>query len=138
VFLFACGVLALSLSGFLVLPGEVTGWRPEIVEEALTAPLPIGDLFGVPVGIVQIVLLVGLVIYLWHRPILLYPGVMDPSPPGGLGGIDDVERTTRRIPGISPMHSRVRVAQGERSGGKRTVSKSGWDSICSPVFPRPN
>ena len=80
-------------------------------------------------------LLVGLVIYLRHRPILLYPGVMDPSTPGGLGGIDDVERTTRRIPGISPMHSRVRVAQGERSVGKRTVSRAAGIPSAPRFFP---
>jgi hypothetical protein len=118
VFLFACGVLALSLSGFLALPGEVTGWRPEIVEEALTAPLPIGDLFGVPVGIVQIVLLVGLVIYLWHRPILLYPGAMDPSPPGGVGGIDDVEQDHPADAGDLPDALQGPGGTGREIGGE--------------------
>ncbi len=39
VFLFICGVLAMTISGFVELPGTETGWRLEIIEEALTAPL---------------------------------------------------------------------------------------------------
>ncbi len=69
VFLFICGVLALTISGFVTLPNEETGWRLKIVEEALTAPLKIGVFFGIPIGIVQIVLVVGLIIYKWHGPI---------------------------------------------------------------------
>jgi len=68
VFLFACGVAALTVSGFAAIPGETTGWSLAIVGEALLAPLKITTLFGIPVGIVQIVLLVGLIIYgLHHR-----------------------------------------------------------------------
>jgi predicted cation transporter len=69
VFLFACGVAAMTISGFVELPGAETGWRMEIVEEALTAPLHVGDIAGIPIGIFQIVLVVGLVIYKWHTPI---------------------------------------------------------------------
>jgi predicted cation transporter len=69
IFLFACGAAALTISSFAQIPGEVTGWHWEIVEEAVTAPLRITDIFGIPIGIVQIVLLVGLIIYIWHMPI---------------------------------------------------------------------
>ena len=69
VFLFVCGVLAMTISGFVELPGVETGWRFEIIEEALTAPLHVGDIYGIPIGIVQIVLVVGLIIYKWHVPI---------------------------------------------------------------------
>jgi predicted cation transporter len=69
VFLFACGVIALSLAGFLSIPGEVTGWREGIVEEALSAPLAALHIFGIPLGIVQIVLIVGLIIHFWHEPL---------------------------------------------------------------------
>jgi predicted cation transporter len=68
-FLFACGVAALTVSGLATLGGEPTGWSPAIVKEALTAPVYIGSFFGIPIGIVQIVLLVGFLIYLWHRPL---------------------------------------------------------------------
>src|SRR5512145_1053333 len=67
VFLFACGVAALTIAGFMRLPGETTGWSLKIVEEALLAPLQITTVFGIPVGIVQIVLLVGLLIYGFHH-----------------------------------------------------------------------
>jgi len=69
VFLFICGVLAMTISGFVELAGTETGWRLEIVKEALTAPLKIGEVYGIPIGIVQIVLVVGLIIYKWHAPI---------------------------------------------------------------------
>ncbi len=69
VFLFMCGVAAMTISGFVELPGTETGWRMEIIEEALTSPLHVGDIFGIPIGIFQIVLVVGLVIYKWHEPI---------------------------------------------------------------------
>jgi predicted cation transporter len=69
VFLFICGVLAMTISGLVQIPGLETGWRLEIIEEALTAPLHVGDIYGIPIGIVQIVLVVGLIIYKWHPPI---------------------------------------------------------------------
>jgi predicted cation transporter len=67
VFLFACGVVALTIAGFMTIPGETTGWSLKIIEEALLAPLKITTVFGIPVGIVQIVLLVGLLIYWFHN-----------------------------------------------------------------------
>ncbi len=67
VFLFLCGIVALTISGFAVIPGEETGWSLTIIREALAAPLCIATVWGVPIGIVQIVLLVGLVLYIWHR-----------------------------------------------------------------------
>jgi len=66
IFMFICGVLAITISGFVKIPGVETGWRFEIIKEALTAPLHVGDIFGIPIGIVQIVLVVGLIIYKWH------------------------------------------------------------------------
>jgi predicted cation transporter len=69
IFLFICGVAAMTLSGFAQIPGEETGWSLEIIKEAITAPLHVGDIFGIPIGIFQIVLFVGLIIYKWHEPI---------------------------------------------------------------------
>ncbi len=69
VFLFINGVIALTLAGFIRIPGETTGWSGEIVTEALMAPIRITDVLGVPVGIVQIVLVVGLAIYFWHSEV---------------------------------------------------------------------
>jgi len=69
VFLFACGVTALTIAGFGTLKGETFGWTFTIVLEALSAPLKVTTFAGIPVGIVQIVLLVGLVIHYWHHPI---------------------------------------------------------------------
>ncbi len=59
----------MTISGFVELQSTDTGWRMEIIEEALTAPLHVGEIFGVPIGIAQIVLIVGLIIYKWHYPI---------------------------------------------------------------------
>ena len=67
VFLFVCGVAALTLAGLIVIPGETTGWSVAIVKEALISPLQVASLFGIPIGIVQIVLVFGLVIYVFHH-----------------------------------------------------------------------
>jgi predicted cation transporter len=69
VFLFICGIAALTISGFATLEGETFGWTPEIIVEALTAPVMITTVAGIPVGIVQIVLIVGLIIYFAHHQI---------------------------------------------------------------------
>lgn len=74
VFLFICGVVALTISGFVIgmeLNGQPihTGWSWEIVKEGLTAPLKIAEIYSIPIGIVQIVLVVGLIIFKWHEPI---------------------------------------------------------------------
>jgi predicted cation transporter len=68
-FLFICGVAALTISSFAILKGETFGWTPEIIIEALTAPVMITTVAGIPVGIVQIVLIVGLIIYFAHNQI---------------------------------------------------------------------
>jgi len=73
-FLFVCGVAALTLSGFytgLIQNGEAvhTGWSLAIIKEALLAPVYIHNQLRLPVGIVQAVLLVGLIMYVWHTPI---------------------------------------------------------------------
>jgi predicted cation transporter len=67
VFLFICGVIALTISGFTTLSGETTGWSTAIIIEALTSPLDIASVGGIPIGIVQIVLVVGLIIYWFHH-----------------------------------------------------------------------
>ena len=69
VFLFICGVLALTISHFVTLAGMETGWRWSIIEEALVAPLYISNSLHLPIGIVQVVLVVGLIIHKWHKPI---------------------------------------------------------------------
>jgi predicted cation transporter len=69
IFLFVCGVLALTFSGFIPVPGVDTGWSWEILTEALTTPLNIASVYGIPIGIVQIVLVVGIVMYVWYRQI---------------------------------------------------------------------
>ncbi|MDD1695494.1 MAG: DUF1646 domain-containing protein, partial [Methanoregula sp.] len=69
VFLFICGIAALTISSFAVIDGETFGWTPEIVVEALTAPVMITTIAGIPIGIVQIVLVVGLIIYFAHAQI---------------------------------------------------------------------
>jgi len=69
VFLFICGIAALTISSFATLEGETFGWTPAIVVEALTAPVMITTVAGIPVGIVQIVLIVGLIIYFAHNQI---------------------------------------------------------------------
>jgi predicted cation transporter len=68
-FLFVCGIAALTVAGFASLEGVTTGWSWEIVEEALTTPVFIGSFLGIPVGIVQIVLFVGFLMYLAYRPL---------------------------------------------------------------------
>jgi predicted cation transporter len=69
VFLFICGIAALTISSFATLEGETFGWTTDIVVEALTAPVMITTVAGIPVGIVQIVLVVGLIIYFAHAQI---------------------------------------------------------------------
>jgi predicted cation transporter len=66
-FLFACGVAALTIAGFMTFPGEQTGWSLAIVTEALLSPLNVASFFGIPLGIVQIVLLVGLIIHVFYH-----------------------------------------------------------------------
>jgi predicted cation transporter len=81
VFLFICGIAALTLSGFMKIPGEMTGWSMAIINEALLSPLKITSVFGIPVGIVQIVLLVGLLIYFfYHRLQSAILGMIDRIP----------------------------------------------------------
>ncbi|MDO9549660.1 MAG: DUF1646 family protein [Methanoregula sp.] len=68
-FLFICGIAALSVASFATLNGETFGWTNAIVMEALSAPIMITTVAGIPVGIVQIVLVMGLIIYFAHTQI---------------------------------------------------------------------
>jgi predicted cation transporter len=68
-FLFVCGIAALSAASFAILHEETFGWTTAIVIEALTAPIMITTVAGIPVGIVQIVLIMGLIIYFGHTQI---------------------------------------------------------------------
>jgi predicted cation transporter len=74
IFLFVCGVAALTISGFyagLTQNGEAvrTGWSLGIIGEAFKAPVYVQNKLRLPIGIVQAVLVVGLVIWRWHQPI---------------------------------------------------------------------
>jgi predicted cation transporter len=69
VFLLGCGVIALTISGFATIEGYTFGWTASVVTEALTAPLLITTVFGVPLGIVQIVLIFGLFLYIWFNAV---------------------------------------------------------------------
>ncbi len=69
IFLFICGSAALTIAGFASVPGESTGWNTAIIIEALTTPLNITNIFGMPVGIVQVVLLAGFLIYFFNSVI---------------------------------------------------------------------
>jgi len=69
VFLFICGIAALSVASFAILHGETFGWTYAIVIEALSAPVMITTVAGIPVGIVQIVLIMGLIIFFAHTQI---------------------------------------------------------------------
>ena len=69
VFLFLCWIAALSVASFAVLHGETFGWTTSIILEALTAPVMITTVAGIPVGIVQIVLIMGIIIYFVHAQI---------------------------------------------------------------------
>ena len=49
VFLFACGVVALTLLGLIIYSrASMTGWSQAIVQEALLSPLHVTSLFGIP------------------------------------------------------------------------------------------
>ncbi len=69
IFLFLCGIAALSVASFASLHGETFGWTPAIILEAFTAPVMITTIAGIPIGIVQIVLIMGLVICFAHKRI---------------------------------------------------------------------
>ncbi len=68
-FLLGCGVIALTISGFVTLEGYTFGWTASVVTQALTAPLLVTTIAGVPVGIVQIVFIFGLFLYLFFNTV---------------------------------------------------------------------
>jgi predicted cation transporter len=61
-FFLLMGVLAVTISGL---------WSFELLKEALTAPITIG---GLPIGIFQVVLIAGVLIYYFNKP--LYQGIV--------------------------------------------------------------
>ena len=61
-FFLAMGIIAVTISGL---------WSGELVKEAITAPVMIG---GLPIGIFQVVLIAGIVIYYFNKPI--YGGIL--------------------------------------------------------------
>lgn len=63
-FLFLCGVVAVTISNL---------WGIELVEEAILAPVDSGRVFGIPVGITQAVLLVGLAVHYFR--VQIYNGI---------------------------------------------------------------
>ena len=65
-FLFVCGIAALSVASFAVVHGETFGWTTKIILEALSAPVMITTIAGIPIGIVQIVLIMGMIIFFAH------------------------------------------------------------------------
>ncbi len=67
IFLLGCGIIALTISGFASIEGYTFGWSAGVLTEALTAPLLITTVFGIPVGIVQIVLIFGLFLYIFFN-----------------------------------------------------------------------
>jgi predicted cation transporter len=67
IFLFICGIAALTFSGFARIPGVETGWNLDVLIEALTAPVMVTEIGGIPIGIVQVVLVAGLLIYYGHE-----------------------------------------------------------------------
>ncbi|MCE5298694.1 MAG: DUF1646 domain-containing protein [Methanoregulaceae archaeon] len=59
IFLCFCGIIALIISG----------WNWTVVQNALIAPFKITVLYGIPIGIVQVVLIFGFIFYFWHERI---------------------------------------------------------------------
>ncbi len=59
-FFLLMGIVAVTISGL---------WSKELVIEALETPLKISEFMGIPIGIFQVVLTVGLIIHFFNRPI---------------------------------------------------------------------
>lgn len=59
-FFLVMGILAVSISGL---------WSYELVIEALETPLKITEFAGIPIGIFQVVLIVGLLIHFFNRQV---------------------------------------------------------------------
>ncbi|NHW89167.1 MAG: DUF1646 family protein [Archaeoglobales archaeon] len=59
-FFLVMGIIAVTVSRL---------WSAELVIEALESPVRIAEVFGIPIGIFQVVLIVGLIIYYFNRPI---------------------------------------------------------------------
>ncbi len=59
-FFLIMGIAAVTISGL---------WSKDLVIEALETPLKISEFMGIPIGIFQVVLFVGLIIHYFNRPI---------------------------------------------------------------------
>lgn len=59
-FFLVMGIIAVTISGL---------WSHELVIEALETPLKISEFMGIPIGIFQVVLIVGLIIHYFNKPI---------------------------------------------------------------------
>lgn len=59
-FFLIMGIAAVTISGL---------WSLNLIIEAIEAPVKIAEVYGIPIGIFQVVLIVGLIIHYFHRPI---------------------------------------------------------------------
>lgn len=59
-FFLVMGILAVTISGM---------WHMELVIEALETPLKIAEVAGIPIGIFQVVLIVGLIIHFYNKQV---------------------------------------------------------------------
>jgi predicted cation transporter len=59
-FFLVMGIIAVTISNL---------WSINLIIEALEAPVKIAEVYGIPVGIFQVVLIVGLIIHYYHKPI---------------------------------------------------------------------
>ncbi|MDK2796319.1 MAG: hypothetical protein PWQ58_1518 [Archaeoglobaceae archaeon] len=59
-FFLVMGIIAVTISGL---------WSIDLIIEALEAPVKIAEVYGIPIGIFQVVLIVGLIIHYYNKPI---------------------------------------------------------------------
>ena len=59
-FFLIMGIIAVSISGL---------WSKELIIEAIETPLKISEFMGIPIGIFQVVLAVGLIVHFFNKPI---------------------------------------------------------------------
>lgn len=59
-FFLVMGIIAVTISGL---------WSEKLIIEAIEAPVRITEVYGIPIGIFQVVLIVGLIIHYFNKPI---------------------------------------------------------------------